>query len=185
MRIEAVVFSVIIPAHNEASVIAKSLRAITTGTSAGELEVIVVCNNCTDDTARIARAFGEPVAVIETDIASKTHALNLGDAAAKAYPRVYVDADVTLSLDSLRTLVAALDNDQVLAAAPMPKDLFLAGTSWAVQAYYRVWMALPYIQEGMMGAGVYAMSRKGRERFGPFPDIIADDGYVRLQFTSA
>ena len=177
--------TVIIPAHNEAAVIEDTLRAMTSGAMPGELEIIVVCNGCTDDTAAIARAFSRPVTVIETQVGSKTHALNLGDAAASGFPRIYADADIALSVDAIRRLAVALDHDGILAAAPVPKDLFLPGTSWAVRSYYRVWMALPYIQEGMMGAGVYAMNGRGRERFGPFPDIIADDGYVRLQFTPA
>lgn len=174
--------SIVIPAHNEAAVIADTLRVMTAGASPGEVEVIVVCNGCTDDTARIARAFGRSVKVIETEVGSKTHALNMGDAAASGFPRVYADADIELSLDAIRRLVAVLKNEHILAAAPVPKDLFLPGTSWAVRAYYRMWMALPYIQEGMMGAGVYAVNERGRRRFGAFPDIIADDGYVRLQF---
>ena len=32
------------------------------------------------------------------------------------------------------------------------------------------------------GSGAYALSEEGRSRFGGFPDIISDDGYVRLQF---
>ncbi len=71
--------SVIIPAHDEGSVIARTLEAMTNGAAPGELDVIVVCNGCTDDTAAVARRFGPPVRVIETDIAGKSHALNLGD----------------------------------------------------------------------------------------------------------
>src|SRR3954468_3654219 len=96
--------SVIVPAHNEEAVIGQGLRALTEGARAGELEVIVVCNGCRDATAKVAAAFGEPVKVIETDVASKTHALNLGDAAAGGFPRIYVDADVALSLDGVRAL---------------------------------------------------------------------------------
>jgi hypothetical protein len=34
----------------------------------------------------------------------------------------------------------------------------------------------------MIGAGVYALSKEGRARFREFPEVIADDGYVRCQF---
>ena len=34
----------------------------------------------------------------------------------------------------------------------------------------------------MVTAGAYAISERGRARFGDFPDVIADDGYVRLLF---
>jgi glycosyltransferase involved in cell wall biosynthesis len=179
------VISVIVPAHNEAASIENSLRAMTTGALPGELEIIVVCNGCDDNTAELARKCPGPVTVIETTIASKSHALNLGDIAATGFPRLYADADVTLPLEAIRRLNAALSDERLLAASPVPKDHFLPGTSWAVRAYYRAWMALPYIQEGLMAAGVYGMNKHGRERFGSFPNVIADDGYVRLQYSSA
>lgn len=174
--------SVIIPAYNEAAVIARSLEALLGGARDGELEVIVVCNACRDETAAIARGYGDRVHVIETDVPSKTNALNLGDAVARGFPRIYMDADVVLTLADVRKVAAALESGPALAAAPRPVDVFLPGTQWTVRAYYRFWGALPYIQEGMIAAGVYALSRAGRDRFQEFPDIIADDGYVRLQF---
>jgi glycosyltransferase involved in cell wall biosynthesis len=176
------VISVIVPAHNEAAVIERSVRALVDGAAPGEIEVVVVCNGCSDATAEIARAFGEPVRVIETDVPSKSNAMNLGDAAATGFPRIYLDADVVMSLDSVRALAAALERGDVLAAAPAVRTIFPPGSQWMVRAYYDFWMSLPYIQEGMMAAGVYAVSREGRQRFDRFPDIIADDGYFRLQF---
>ena len=37
----------------------------------------------------------------------------------------------------------------------------------------------------MIGVGVYALSEEGRGRFEEFPDVIADDGYVRMLFSSS
>jgi hypothetical protein len=54
---------------------------------------------------------------------------------------------------------------------------------WHVRAFYRVWTRMPYFRENMIGSGVYAFSRKGRGRFGEFPDIIADDEFARLTAT--
>jgi glycosyltransferase involved in cell wall biosynthesis len=185
-RLEGVVLliSIIIPAYNEAAVIARCLDALLQSHGAGEFEILVVCNGCSDDTAAIARAYGGPVRVIETDVASKTHALNLGDASAAGFPRIYMDADVVLSPNAVRDVAAPLQDGSFLASAPRPVDVFLPRTSWGVRAYYRFWGALPYIQEGMIAAGVYALSRAGRERFGEFPGLISDDGYVRLLFRS-
>lgn len=120
--------------------------------------------------------------VIETDVPSKTNALNLGDAAASGFPRVYVDADVVITLPAIRKIATTLEEGSALAAAPRPVNVFLPGTRWGVRAYYRFWTALPYIQEGMIAAGAYALSREGRARFQEFPEVIADDGYVRLLF---
>jgi hypothetical protein len=41
---------------------------------------------------------------------------------------------------------------------------------------------LPHIGEGMIASGAYALSEAGRSRFGNFPDLIADDGFVRVLF---
>jgi glycosyltransferase involved in cell wall biosynthesis len=166
-------------------VIGRCLKALTSGALPNELEVIVVCNGCTDDTAEVAGSFGRPVRVLETDIPSKTNALNLGDDAAKGFPRFYVDADVTMTLSSLREVAAVLENGGALAASPAVEPALAPDASRLARAFHRFWMALPYVQEGMMGAGVYALSREGRQRFGRFPDIISDDGYVRLLFSPA
>ena len=174
--------SVIIPAHDEELVIARGLEAIVNASDGDELELIVVCNGCQDETARRARAVGAPVRVIETEVASKVHALNLGDSAARGFPRIYMDADVEMSAQSVRDLASALTDGRWLAAAPRVETLFLPQTDWSVRAYYRFWMALPFVQEGMMAAGVYAVSERGRERWDVLPEVIADDGYFRLLF---
>ena len=173
--------SVIIPAHNEASVIARTLRAMTDGAKPGELDVIVVCNGCSDDTAAVARRFGAAVRVVETDIAGKTHALNLGDEAAKSFPRIYADADVVISVETIRMLASRLEPGNVLAVAPTP-NFDLAECSWGVRACYEIRSLLPSAQQGVGGSGVYALSEAGRGRFGAFPSVTADDGYVRIQF---
>ena len=175
--------SVIIPAYNEGAVIARFLRAVLASAVPDGLEVIVVCNGCTDETAAIASQFGPPVRVIETDIAGKTHALNLGDQAASSFPRIYADADVVITSQVISALVDRLQGGDVLAVAPSPA-IDLTGCSRLVRAYYEVRARLPSAREGIGGSGVYALSEAGRRRFGEFPNVIADDGYVRLQFKS-
>jgi glycosyltransferase involved in cell wall biosynthesis len=175
--------SVVIAAHNEEDVLGRCLDALLRTARTGELEIAVVCNGCTDRTADVARGYGEDVRVLETPEASKTAALNLGDGAVSGFPRFYVDADVTLPLESVRRIAARLAEGDALAAAPV-MSLDLRGSSPAVRAYYRVWTRLPYVREGMIGVGVYALSEDGRRRFGEFPDVIADDGYVRVLFGS-
>jgi glycosyltransferase involved in cell wall biosynthesis len=175
--------SVIIPAHNEASVIARTLKAMTDGAEPCELDVIVVCNGCDDDTADVARHSQPSVRVIETDIPSKTHALNLGDAAARSFPRIYADADIVITIDAIRRLASRLERGDVLAVAPTPK-FDLRHCSWPVRACYEIRALLPSAQEGIGGSGVYALSEIGRARFREFPAVTADDGYVRIHFQS-
>jgi glycosyltransferase involved in cell wall biosynthesis len=173
--------SIIIPAHNEAAVIHRTLTAMTQGALPGELDVIVVCNGCTDTTASIARSFGPPVRVIETDIASKAQALNLGDSASSAFPRIYVDADVLVGIDAIRKLSRRLEHGDVLVVAPTP-IYDVRGCSILVRAFFKIRAYLPSAREGIGGSGVYALCEAGRTRFGRFPMITSDDGYVRIQF---
>lgn len=173
--------SVVIAAHDEERVIARCLEAMLQGAGAEELEIVVVCNGCTDLTANVARGYAaRGVRVMETPVASKTSALNLGDTEVIGFPRFYVDADVTLPLTSIRRIAARLEGGALAASPVMTVDLRGAGA--AVRAYYRIWMRLPYVREGLIGVGVYALSEEGRGRFEAFPDIIADDGYVRMLF---
>jgi glycosyltransferase involved in cell wall biosynthesis len=173
--------SIVVPAHNESSVLARTLAQWVTNPATDEIGVVVVCNGCTDDTANVARRFGPTVHVVELDIASKTLALNLGDQLSGGFPRIYVDADVVITTDAIRVLARRLDQGDVLAVAPTA-DINLTGCSWLVRKYYGIRAQLPSSREGIGGSGVYALSEAGRKRFGQFPDVIADDTYVRLLF---
>jgi glycosyltransferase involved in cell wall biosynthesis len=173
--------SVVIPAHNEESVIGRCLAALLDRTSPGEVEVIVVCNGCEDRTAAVARGFGSCVRVIETEVASKSEALNLGDQQARSFPRFYVDADVVLRWPAVRAVADVLERGDALVAAPR-LAVAVDGRPWAVRAYYEIWTRLPYHAEGTIGSGVYALSALGRSRFERFPTIVSDDGYIRLLF---
>jgi glycosyltransferase involved in cell wall biosynthesis len=178
------VISIVVPAHDESSVIGRCLDAILDGGDADDLEVVVVCNGCRDDTAERARAASPRVRVLETPTASKAAALNLGDQAASGWPRVYLDADVVLHQRDLRRLAAAFDADPTLLAAAPELRVDTSRAGFAVRAYYRVWCDLPYARGDWVGSGVYALSRAARGRFGEFPPIIGDDYFVTRLFSA-
>jgi glycosyltransferase involved in cell wall biosynthesis len=173
--------SVIIPAHNEAAVIGRCLRTLLAGSERGELEVIVVCNGCTDGTAVLARRLAPEAHVVELDVASKVAALNAGDEAASVFPRIYLDADVELGIDAARATMAAL-GDGAMCAAPLPHH-DVAGRPWLIRRFYAAHERLPFFTgPGVVGNGVYALSVEGRRRFGRFPELTADDLFVMEQF---
>lgn len=174
--------SIIVPAHNEAWVIGRCLESMTTDAEPGELEILVVCNGCSDDTADVARRYGACVQVLESKIASKNAALNLGNQVATGYPRFFVDADIVLPVESIRKVAAVLQGGRIHGAAPRIR-VDLENRGWPIRAYYDIWMRTPYVTEGMMGSGVYAISEEGATRFETFPDIIADDAFARLLFS--
>lgn len=179
--------SVIIPAHDEETSLPGSLRALLADPDL-QLEVVVVANGCTDRTADVARRLGvelsASVRVASIDQASKTAAMNVGDDMATAFPRIYLDADVTCHPATLRGLVEALDGTKhELAVAT--RELNLTSASWWVSRYYRAWQQLPRVQAELSGRGAYAFSRSGRARFDRFPSITADDYWAVRQVPRA
>jgi glycosyltransferase involved in cell wall biosynthesis len=174
--------SVVIPAHNEQAVIGRCLRALLTGAPPGALDVVVVCNGCTDGTAEIARAAG--VQVAETPRPSKAEALNLGDTAVTSFPRFYVDADVVVRGDVLLRVADLLRTDSAMAAAPR-LAVDLTGVSWPVRSFYRLWMRQPFVGDSHVGSGVVGLNQAGRERFDRFPEIIADDLFLYTLFSAS
>ena len=183
MRNEAVlaVFSVVIPAHNEAKVIERCLGALLDGAAAGEPEIIVVCNGCTDDTAERARRFDARIKVIELARGSKPLALNTGNRAAHALPRFFVDADIVVSYASLAAAAEALRSGDPRAAAPAAK-INASHASLAVKLYCAIWQRTRYMRHHHIGAGVYGLNAAGLKRIGEFPDLIGDDQYVYEKF---
>lgn len=179
--------SVVIAAHNEAAVIGRCLDALLADAAPGEFDVTVVANGCTDDTARVAAA-RPGVRVVELATAGKPAALNAGDDAAVGFPRVYLDADIVLSTSGIRALAAALGGppaDRGPLAATVGRQLDLAGRPLAVRAYFAIHGRLPVFRDGLFGRGVIAVSAGGRQLFGRFPDLVADDLFLDSLFTPA
>jgi len=182
--------SVIIPAHNEAPLIAASLEALFASDALpGQVEAIVVANGCTDTTAAIARglegaarAAGWGLTVLDLPGMGKPGALNAGDRAARYPARVYLDADVTVERGLMAALWVCLDR---AAPAYASGRVRITGQGRVARAYARLWARLPFMARGVPGCGVYAVNGPGRARWGDFPPVISDDTYVRLQFTPA
>jgi cellulose synthase/poly-beta-1,6-N-acetylglucosamine synthase-like glycosyltransferase len=172
MNQRAAPVSVIVPAHNESAGIGRLLGLLTTESSEGEVEVIVACNSCTDETADTARAY-EGVVVVEIPEASKWLALEAGNVVARHAVRAYVDADVAISRHDLMTLVSAL-TDGVLAAGP-ERRLSLETAAWGVRWYYDVWQRLPQVRSGLFGRGMIVLSPEGHERVRGLPMVMSDD----------
>ncbi|MEU9143577.1 glycosyltransferase family 2 protein [Streptomyces sp. NPDC048349] len=174
--------SIVIPAHNESRVIGRLLDALLAGSPACGTDIVVVCNGCTDDTARVAGERGPRVRVVEIPTPSKHTALRVGDEHAKGFPRLYVDADVVLGADGVRALAGVLAGSPGLLAAAPGRDIPLTGCAWPVRAYYRVWQRLPAVRAGLFGRGVIAVSEAGHARIAALPPLMADDLAASLAF---
>jgi cellulose synthase/poly-beta-1,6-N-acetylglucosamine synthase-like glycosyltransferase len=171
-------FSIIIPAHNESSVIEGTLRSILASKLDRPMQIIVVANGCTDDTAARARTVAGPIQVIETPTGGKTNALNLGDQAATFFPRAYVDADIQLSDNALQKVADAFNDPMCRLAAPNALHVY-RGYNPFLAGYYQLWRSLPYVRAAVMGSGFYAIDGTLRARFTDFPAITADDKFIQ------
>jgi cellulose synthase/poly-beta-1,6-N-acetylglucosamine synthase-like glycosyltransferase len=176
--------SIVIPAHDEAR---RGFRVLSTARRAAEdgFLVIVACNGCSDETASLARAAG--LSVVELDVASKAGAMNAGDElAGDVFPRLYLDADVSIEPESLVALATSLDLDGPRAAGPTVR-YETEGSPWLVRRYHSALETLPFLvavrRHHLEGRGVYGVNAEGRRRFGQFPNIRADDTYVDRMFT--
>lgn len=141
----------------------------------------MIANGCTDRTAQRVRDYGRRVRLIELAVGSKAAALNAGDGAARAFPRLYTDADVELPHAAVRNVVDSLRQDRPLIASPR-RELQLQGASGPTRLYYAAWEALQRARGEIIGTGVYALNEAGRRRFDRFPDLIGDDTFVHSLF---
>lgn len=166
--------SVVIPAHDEAASIGRTLQALRTGVPVADLEVVVVCNGCSDGTAEAARRADPSARVIEISHPSKAEAVRVGNAATDVFPRVHLDADIELSGTSVLELLRPLTSGRLLATAPVrvvPRDHCSPWVRW----YYDVWEALPHVQEGLFGRGVVVLSEDGQARVERLARLLNDD----------
>lgn len=101
--------AVLMPAHNEAAVIVQTLAALTPQLLPQD-RLIVVADNCTDNTAQLARNAGATVLERTDDLRrGKGYALDCGlrfMAAAPPAAVVMVDADCEFKRGSIRTLAS-------------------------------------------------------------------------------
>jgi biofilm PGA synthesis N-glycosyltransferase PgaC len=128
---------ILIPAHNEAANIAACLR----GAQCQPAEVVVVCDNCTDNTAEISRSMGAKVFETIGNVHKKAGALN--QALTKFLDTCdYIliqDADTTIAPDLLAIAISQLDGDARLGAVCSKagvKDIIPA--TWAEEALWRL-----------------------------------------------
>lgn len=182
--------SILIPAHNEAGYIRSCLGALLGSDPVqARVEIWVIANACTDDTADTARAMATEFAakgwalnVHETASPGKLNALNEGDARSNGDVRIYLDADVTVSPGVVAALATALAGDRPRYASGAPK--VIAPKGWIMRRYAQFWARLDFVAKGVPGFGLFAVNAAGRARWDAFPDIISDDTFVRLNFAA-
>jgi glycosyltransferase involved in cell wall biosynthesis len=169
-------------------VIRRCLEALTNGTGKPSvpfpLEIVVVCNGCTDQTAAVARQFPH-VTVVEIPEASKVAALNTGDEVVTAWPRIYLDADSELSNASARSLLRETVHRKDPAIVTASVEFETGGCSALARSFVRGAKRTSFVKFGVNAGGVYALNGSGRARFGRFPELTNDDFFVSSFFDAS
>ncbi len=184
--------SVIIPANNEEGYIGPCLARLAVQdldpAPLGGAEIIVAANACRDATVAEAdaaranlEAAGWRLVILDLGDPGKLGAINSAEQVARGRVLAYLDADVLCAPPMMRLLVATLDRPEPRYASG--RLVVAPAKSWISRHYARVWAQLPFMATGVQGAGLFAVNRAGRARWDSFPDVIADDGFVRLMFS--
>ncbi len=168
--------SIIVPLYNEAAGLAARARDLMRGLPEG-CEVIFVCNGCTDNSEQILREVVRETATILTCDKGKVRAIRLGELHASLFPRFYVDADVDISGRDLGLLASKLGEGIELVSPSFRMRTDHAGD--LVSKIVGFWQQLPYGKGGFHA--VLGVTRTLRERWGEFPDVIADDTFIEGQ----
>lgn len=189
--------AVIVPARDERGSIGACLASLARQQlPAGWcLEVTVVCGDCGDGTADVARRWigaGRPLRgrIVDMAESGKAVALDAGDAAAGVHrgdaqvatvPRLvaYLDADVVLAPGAVAAWVEAAERGARLVCC---RPAVRRPRTWLARAYVRTWLALPSVVDDAAGAGCFVVSDEGRGRWSGFPRDLPDDAFVRSLF---
>ena len=116
-----VTVSIITPCYNGAPFLQATLQSALSQTHA-PLEVIVVDDGSTDESASIAEAFGNPVRVIRQANQGESVARNRALAEARGSHVLFLDADDLLEASALSRLVGALES--------RPDAVAIMGCAW-------------------------------------------------------
>ncbi len=177
--------SVIIAAHNEAHNIARRLQNILDQNYPQEkLEVVVVCDGCTDETADVAAEF-ENVTVLELrNRQGKASALNEGVALSQGEVLVLTDARPLFEKDAIRHLVECLFAERAGVASGVLKLVRAPGLPWGTGLYWRLETALLGWESGWLSASGCCgpITAVRSSVWAPIPrDTINEDEYLALQ----
>ena len=138
--------SVIIPAHNEEKYVARCIRSVKAAAKqyGGQVEILVVCNRCTDRTAEIAEKNGARVIFNEERCIAKVR--NAGIFAADGDIIVTIDCDNRMTKGTLKEIAFLLGTGKYIGggvpirferySVPLYLNDLLCRVSFAVTGLY-------------------------------------------------
>jgi glycosyltransferase involved in cell wall biosynthesis len=164
-----ILYSVIIPAYNEAAWLAKSLPALAAAMATTDAagEVIVVDNNSSDRTAAVAAGHG--VRVVFEPHNQISRARNAGARAACGRYLVFLDADTTMSAELLHSLIASLSGGGCCGGGALVR--FDATLPIYARWILRLWNRLAVRRQWAAGCFIFCL-REGYEGIGGFNERL-------------
>ena len=177
--------SVLVPAHNEAAVIDRTIESLLALRPA-PLEIIVIDDGSSDGTAAIASRY--PVRVLHQAQAGKAHAFNRGIAEASGEVILAMDADTIVAADLLRHLLPHFCEPTVVAVAGNVKVGNRKGLLPRLQALeYIVSLNLDRRAQAVMGTitvvpgAAGAFRRSALDAIGGYPtDTLVEDADLTM-----
>ena len=167
--------SIIIPAFNEEHLIEHCLQSISTSLAANykpgfTSEIIVVDNNSTDDTARLATEAG--ARVVFEPINHIGRARNAGAAEAQGDWLLFIDADSILSPGLLSEILRLIEEGKSVGCG---STLRMEGLPWWVEGILKLWTVTSVMFHWAAGALVVCRSDAFREIGGFDQELYAAD----------
>ena len=106
--------TVVIPAHNEEKYVARCISSVRAAEKVygGKVEIIVVCNRCTDNTARIAENCGAKVLYNEERCIGSVR--NTGISAAEGEIVVTIDCDNRMTKGTLKEIAVLMSTGKYI-----------------------------------------------------------------------
>jgi poly-beta-1,6-N-acetyl-D-glucosamine synthase len=159
----------IVPAYNEATSVAETVRSLFEQTRPPD-EVLVVDDCSTDDTAAVAAAAGATVIRPAENTGSKAGAQSFALERVTTELVMAVDADTTLERDAVEKLLEALDDERVAAACGfvLPRHV---RTVWERGRYVEYLLAFSFFKrvqdqfgKPLISSGCFSMYRTAELR---------------------
>jgi cellulose synthase/poly-beta-1,6-N-acetylglucosamine synthase-like glycosyltransferase len=156
--------TVIVPAYNEAAIVAATIQSIQAQTQR-PAQIIVVDDCSTDGTGEVARALGVTVLRPPQNTGSKAGAQTFALRSVRTALTVAIDADTVLAPDALERLLSAFDGPNVAAACGfvLPKHV---QTIWERGRYVEYLFAFTYYKQlqdyygkPLISSGCFSMYR--------------------------
>ena len=121
-------YSIVIPCYNEEKFIGATLASFNKQTYSGTFEIIVVDNNCSDNTVKIAKSYGAKI--VTEKISGVCHARQTGTLASLGEIVISTDADTIYTPNWLQRVDEEFSKDESIVAVSGP-CIYRNGPWWS------------------------------------------------------